>query len=388
MHAPHALLRRLLAFLFVAVPVSVPGFAGVGVTWGGAAPLQVAGPRPAHDVVLPALPLQRAVEDRAESAVVLVVLDGVRWQDIYEGADRALLGPRAGASAAPSGPRALLPNLYRLIDAHGVALGAPGHGPEIAATGPQFISLPGYFEIFSGRADSRCQSNYCGRISGRTLVDDVRQSNGAGEVAVVTSWPTIARAASADPSDVVVTAGRKVTDRADLLRVDPETALLLDQGAHTPAWPGEDDYRPDALTGRVALRYLVAAQPRLLFVGLGDADELAHRNDYRGYLAALRASDAFIGQLLDALSKMGARGRHTTVVVTADHGRAYGFRDHGPFHPESGRVWLVAGNGDTHGGGLAVASRRHTLSDVAPTVRALLGITGGEGEPIPEVVAR
>jgi len=381
----HAPLRRLLAFLLVAVPASVPGFAGV--TW-GAAPLQAEGPRPAHDLVLSELPSQRAVEDRAESAVVLVVLDGVRWQDVYEGADRALLGPRAGPSAAPSGPRALLPNLYRLLDAHGVALGAPGHGPEIAATGPQYISLPGYLEIFSGHADSRCLSNFCGRAPGRTLVDDVRESSGGAEVGVVTSWPTIARAAAADPSGVVLTAGRRVTDRADLLRADEPTAALLDQGARASAWPGEDDYRPDALTGRIALRYLVAAHPRFLFVGLGDADELAHRNDYRGYLGALRASDAFIGGLLDALATMGARGRHTTVVVTTDHGRAYGFRDHGPFHPESGRVWLIAGNGDTHGGGLAVASRRHTLSDVAPTVRALLGITGGEGEPIPEIVAR
>jgi hypothetical protein len=38
-----------------------------------------------------------------------------------------------------------------------------------------------------------------------------------------------------------------------------------------------------------------------------------------------------------------------------------------------------------HGHGLLPASRRHTLSDVAPTVRALLGIAG-DGHPIDEVV--
>jgi hypothetical protein len=83
---------------------------------------------------------------------------------------------------------------------------------------------------------------------------------------------------------------------------------------------------------------------------------------------------------------MGARGRHTTVLVTTDHGRAYGFRNHGAKYPESGRVWLVAGGGDIHGRGLVAAARRHTLSDIAPTVRALLGIRG-PGEPIAEIVA-
>jgi bisphosphoglycerate-independent phosphoglycerate mutase (AlkP superfamily) len=83
---------------------------------------------------------------------------------------------------------------------------------------------------------------------------------------------------------------------------------------------------------------------------------------------------------------MGARGAHTTVLVTADHGRAYDFKDHGSRFPESGRVWLLAAGGDIHGHGLVTASRRHTLSDVAPTVRGLLGIHG-EGAALAEVLA-
>ena len=93
---------------------------------------------------------------------------------------------------------------------------------------------------------------------------------------------------------------------------------------------------------------------------------------------------------------MGARGRHTTVLVTADHGRARNFADHGPRFPESGRVWLVAAGADVAQRGFVDASR-HTLSDVAPTIRALLGIApllSGAGpaadvaSPIPEIVAQ
>ncbi|MGH7271668.1 MAG: hypothetical protein ACREJ3_14650, partial [Polyangiaceae bacterium] len=113
---------------------------------------------------------------------------------------------------------------------------------------------------------------------------------------------------------------------------------------------------------------------------------IAHRGDYRGYLEALQRSDAFIGDLAAALSRLGARGRHTTVIVTADHGRAYDFKDHGAEFPESGRVWLAAFGGDVKGRGLVRSPRRRTLSDVAPTVRALLGIRDEGDHPIAEIV--
>jgi Metalloenzyme superfamily len=245
--------------------------------------------------------------------------------------------------------------------------------------------MPGYLEIFAGHPDPACESNECARPPARTLVDDVRDESGADDAAVITSWPSIARAATADPSGLVMSAGRKLVGRADALRADASTAALLDRGARAKGFPGEGDYRPDAFTSRIALHYLADARPRFLFVGLGDADEYGHRNDYHGYLEAVHASDAFLGDLLATLDTMGERGRHTTVLVTADHGRAYSFRDHGGRYPESGRVWLVAAGADVRGHGLVAASHRHTLSDIAPTVRALLGMSG-PGQPIRELL--
>src|SRR5262245_1253105 len=65
--------------------------------------------------------------------LVLVTLDGVRWQDTF------------GAHA-----RELLPNLYGRVIDRGVALGA---ATPLSASGPNFVSLPGYRELLSGRAD-------------------------------------------------------------------------------------------------------------------------------------------------------------------------------------------------------------------------------------------
>jgi hypothetical protein len=361
-----------------------------GATWGAATTAPVS-PRESHPFFASygtSESVGDAGDERTESAVVLVVLDGVRSQEVFGGSDRAMARQRPSAPLASAGPRALMPNLHHLLDSDGMAIGVPGHGAEMVTGGPQRISLPSYREIFAGKADSACQSNSCSHPPGRTIADEVYDAGGFRELAVIASWPTIALAASADPTRFVLTTGRKLVGRADVLRSDEVIASLLDAGSHASAFPGEGDYRSDALTERIALRYLATARPRFLFVGLGDGDEYAHRNDYGGYLGALHESDEFLGELAVTLDAMGARGRHTTVLVTTDHGRAYNFRDHGMWHPESGRVWLVAAGGDVRGRGLIAASRKHTLSDIAPTVRALLGMTDGEGEPIAEVVAR
>jgi hypothetical protein len=375
----HRALRRIAALAVVLLPMSLIGRAGA--MWSTPAP---APPREPRTFATTELASARVSEDRDESAVVLVVLDGVRWQEFFGGADRALERARGMNPATWAGERTLLPNVAKMLETRAVAIGAPSHGAAMGATGPQFISLPGYMEIFAGRADTGCDSNECARRPSRTVVDDVLDASGPDDAAVVTSWPNIARAASSDASRVVMTAGRHHVDRAGVLRADPETASLLDRGANATPFPGEGDYRPDAITARVALRVLEARRPRFLFVGLGDADEYAHQNDYLSYLEAVHFADAFLGDLLGALDGMGARGQHTTVLVTADHGRAYDFKDHGRRYPESGRVFLLAAGGDVRGHGLVAAERRHTLSDIAPTVRALLGMSG-EGEPIAEV---
>jgi hypothetical protein len=376
----HRAFRRLAALLVLAIPVSFIGRASA--TWGPPPAAPTPPPRPFESS---SLPEEREADDRSESAVVLVVLDGVRWQEVFGGADRALAAERGLNPIAWASPRALLPNVSRLLERRAIALGAPGHG-EIVATDAQLISMPGYLEIFAGHPDPACDSNECARSPSHTFVDDLIDSGGSGEAAVVASWPNIARAAAADPSRLLVTAGRHRVEGGALLRSDEATAALLDGSARARAFPGQGDYRPDAITAKLALRVLETRRPRFLFVGLGDADEYGHRNDYRSYLEAIHASDGFLGDLFATLDGMGARGRHTTVLVTTDHGRAYAFKDHGARYPESARVWLLAGGGDVPGHGLVTASRRHTLSEVAPTVRALLGVHA-EGTPMAELLA-
>jgi predicted AlkP superfamily pyrophosphatase or phosphodiesterase len=267
--------------------------------------------------------------------VVLVTIDGVRPDEVF--------GPR--------GPD-LMPNLYRLA-ARGVAW------PEARASGPVFMSLPGYREILSGRPAPGRDAFDCYLCGQPTLLDELAGSS----IAVVASWDWIDRIAAIDPTAFPISAGRRAGATRLALRVSPD----LDDAASSPAYPGVDDYRPDRYTAALALAVLAHVRPCFFFVSLGDTDEYAHRRDYAGYLFALSAFDRFLGDLEATLLALHI---DAVVIVTTDHGRDRTFADHG-LDPESSRTWIVAAGGPIPH---LATSGIPSLCQIAPFVRELVGL--------------
>ncbi len=307
--------------------------------------------------------------------VILVTVDGTRPQEVFDGVDPVLAARDGLPREAAVDARRLLPNLYaRLVD-RGVAL-------RVDASGPSYVSLPGYREILSGRPDPRCTSNDCPPLDAPTLLDELR----GDDPVVIASWEVMEHAISVEPRALTSSTGRHGGHGRDRLRVTAAAARVLDR-ADGP-WPGHADYRRDRDTADLALAYLAARRPRFLVVGLGDTDEHAHRDDYRGYLDALRAADDFVARLFVLLDSFGD-GARTVVLVTADHGRARNFRDHGA-DPESRATWLLAAGGPIAPRGLVETTPRHRLADLAPTVRALVDLppdrSPGAGSPIAELL--
>lgn len=307
--------------------------------------------------------------------MILVAIDGVRWQEVFRGVDPEL-GRKAGMIGTEvMGPRQLLPVIYRRFFDEGAMLGAPGSGGEVWASGPNFMSLPGYREMLSGDPGG-CLNNGCGPIERPTLADRVRESLARRDedVALISSWETIERAAAVHPERVVVSTGRHGGVTRDKVRLDTEASRWLDDGALSSALPGDHDYRPDRYTAGLALRYLALAHPRFLFVGLGDTDEHAHARDYRAYVRSMQEADRFLGALFDQLDAMGEDGAHTTVIVTTDHGRADQFADHGARWPESGRVFVMLGGRPVRARGAIDAGPGARLGGIVPTVLSILGL--------------
>ncbi len=285
------------------------------------------------------------------SPVVLVTIDGVRWQDVYASVDES-----SGAGA--------MPVLRDLIAREGAMLGAPGYG-RIDASGPNFVSMPGYTEIFTGQP-ATCRDNDCGRPEQPTFLEELA-SRGA-KVAVFASWEKVGSAVAHTTPAFFVSAGR------------PE-------GDTQKPFPGGGAYRPDPSTMEQSLAYLRESQPDVLVVSLGDTDEYAHAGNVRGYTDARTRADAFIGRINATLATMGERGASTHLFVTTDHGRSQGWSEHGERYPESARVWLAAMGPRIAGRGF-VATRNHHLSDLAGTIVAVATNEDATSEGLSELITR
>jgi hypothetical protein len=292
-----------------------------------------------------------------ERRVVLVTLDGVRWQDVV----------------AANAELELLPRIYEGVAEGGVIVGAssrPGCA-SVRATSGSNVSLPGYLEILTGRPTG-CTHNYCPATTTPTVLD-VAANSGVSGVASFGSWPTLGRAVSNGRAQ-----GLFLSEGQGKERVNPFPG------------PAGGHYRPDRYTAKAALAFYRERQPRLFHVGLGDTDEQGHRADQHGYFEAIKEADAIVGQLMDAVEDAG-HASSTTFIVTTDHGRAANFRDHGPGVPAAARSFVIAFGGGVQAGGVTCAKQEHTLADVGATVRALLDLPPDAslqaGRPIEEIVA-
>ncbi|MCC6900420.1 MAG: alkaline phosphatase family protein [Polyangiaceae bacterium] len=309
---------------------------------------------------------------RADFAVAFVALDGVRAQEVFGGPDRELFGAAVDESL-PAGAE-LAPNLRALATHHGVGLGVPGRGPSFRASGPRYVSLPGYIEMLSGRSTA-CTHNGCDVSQVRTFLSEMASTGAvaAGEVVAFASWPRLESLLRDERGRVLVSAGRRRAPALVSAAADSGLERLLAEGRSARPAPGRELYRPDRFTAELALAWARHHRPKLLFLGLGDADEHAHRGNYAGYVAALRQADRVVGKLWEWLEQERARGRETLLVVTTDHGRARGFVHHDR-EPESGEVWLIGAGSFVHTRGVVELSRPGRLRDVVPSVRALLGL--------------
>ena len=314
----------------------------------------------------------RPTPTTSDARIVLVTIDGARWQDVFGGSD----ADRSGAPHVP--PEELMPRVYGLLSSRGVAFGADreGCGTAHTASGAN-VSLPGYQEIFTGRP-SYCLDNNCEGVS-ESVLDEAARADVAG-VASIGSWDVLDRAVSGGGTGVLVAVGRTWPAEVSGASVG-STSLdgLVAAGLAADPYPGHDGYRPDVYTAAIALEYFRTAKPAFLHIGLGDTDEFGHRDDYPAYLVALRNADALIGAIADEIAALDELGEKTTIIVTPDHGRNSDFRDHGTLRVESGRTFLLAFGAGVTARGIGCSAGDITLADIAPTIRDRLGLAHDVG---------
>ena len=339
--------------------------------------------------------------------VIVVMLDGMRWQEVFSGADPALIdavGPKFLSEPeqrsilarqqywrpTPAQRRlALMPFLWTTVAAHGQLFGNRDLGSDSNVINPVRISYPGYAETLTGIADPRIRSNDPIPNPNVTVFEWLNAKPAfAGQVAAFGAWAQFRQIFNAPRCGFLVNAGY---DPLTAIPLTPRLALLNQLKAQTPRIWSDEPF--DAIPFHTAVEYLKAKHPRLLFLGLGETDEWAHAESYPEYLNSAHLADAYLRQLWDLVQSIPQYRGKTTLIVLPDHGRGTGpyWTQHRANVPGSSQTWMAFLGPDTPPLGERSHSQPVTESQIAATIAALLGqdyhaAFPRSGSPIPDVL--
>ena len=311
----------------------------------------------------------------ATQNVVFVMADGLRWQEVFRGAENGLIEDDAtrktfGAGDVAARREALMPFFWKTIAAKGTILGNRDLGSACRVTNGLNFSYPGYSETLCGFVDPGIDSNAYRPNPNVTVYEWLaRQPAGKGGVCAFGAWDVIGAAFNEDRAPFTVNAGYEPLTRG---KGTPGIALLNRLKAEMPRkWDGEPF---DPITFHTTLEYVKANRPKLIYLSLGEPDEWAHAGDYREYLRSTRRWDDDVRELWETLQKMPQYRDKTTLVLTCDHGRGFvsHWTDHGKTVKGAEATWMAFMGPDTPATGES-RDAKATADGIAATIARFLG---------------
>ena len=312
-------------------------------------------------------------------------MDGLRWQEIFNGADSVLTFDTAAiysqkyvekkfwADTPEERRKKLMPFLWSVVASKGILLGNHNYGNRFENANPYWFSYPGYNEIFTGYPDTAVNSNDKIPNKNETVLEYLNKTpEYKNRVAVFGSWDVFASIFNEKRSGLLVNDGFR-----DLEGKLTERQKLFNQLQHELPDLFHGGERLDAATFHIGFEYLKTKKPKVIFFGLGDTDEFAHQGMYDYYLDAANKADMWIKMIWDYLQSDPAYANKTTLIITTDHGRGVAangnWKHHGSDIRGANQLWMAAvGSSVTPAG----ESRQQTLQhqgQIAATIAAVLG---------------
>jgi hypothetical protein len=317
--------------------------------------------------------------------VFLVISDGLRWQEIFNGAEPDLLNKTNGGVAdvqalkarfdrdTPESRRvALLPFFWTVIARRGQLYGNRAKGSFAAVTNGKKFSYPGYNEILTGSGDPRIDSNDKRPNPNQTVFEWLNErSRVRGHVSVFGTWDVFPYIFNVERSHLPVWPAWEAQFRTD--EIQPPKLL---QELVRDTLPLGEGMTYDSFLFHATDDYVRRRRPRLVFVGFGETDEMAHAGRYDQYLTAANNMDEFVRRLWLTTQALTQYRDKTTFIITADHGRGsglQGWRDHGEKVEGAENDWIAIIGPDTPPMGERVNAPPVTTSQIAATIAALFG---------------
>ena len=355
---------------------------------------------------LRAEPAQSQTAAQRTRNVVVIVSDGLRWQEVFTGADPSLLNETNGGiwdkeadlrkefwrEDASERRRALLPFLWNTVAVRGQIFGNQALGSVARVTNGLAFSYPGYNEMLTGHPDPRIDSNEFGPNPNISVLEWLNTlPDLQGKVSVYATWAIFKDIFNVARSHLPLQVGWDPPYHGS---VSPQQALLNRLYETTTRLDNEDVY--DAFLQVPLLESFTTRQPRVLFVGYGETDDWAHAGRYDLVLHSAHNFDRFVGELWERLQGLPAYRDSTTFIITTDHGRGSGlteWKEHGVEQKGSENIWIAVLGPDTP----PLGERRQTpevhQAQIAATIAVLLGkdyrkAAPAAAAPLSEVLGR
>jgi Metalloenzyme superfamily len=320
--------------------------------------------------------------------VVLIVSDGLRWQEVFTGADPTLLNEKDGGSWLEEADlkkrywredvdarrAALFPFLWGTVAKQGQIYGNQLKGSVAHVTNGKAFSYPGYNEMSTGYPNDAIDSNEYGPNPNATVFEWLNKFDEyRGKVAIFGTWNVYDNIFNRSRSGLVMQTGWTLSEPWKT-RQTPRDALLRQLFDSSTRFDEEDVW--NSFLQIPLLDYVKTAQPRILFVGYGETDNWAHQGRYDLVLDSAHRMDHFVKQLWDTMQAMPEYRGTTTFIITTDHGRGSGlteWKEHGVEEKGSENIWIAVLGPDTAPLGERTHTAAVTQAQIAATLAAFAG---------------
>ncbi|HEV7780982.1 MAG TPA: sulfatase-like hydrolase/transferase [Chitinophagaceae bacterium] len=313
----------------------------------------------------------------------IITIDGFRWQEVFTGADSALLC-NENYTADPEymkmlywaddpeeRRKRLLPFFWNILAVKGQLYGNRHFDNRFNNANVYSISYPGYNEIFTGMADLGISSNDKNRNPNLNVLEYLNdQPSFKGKVAAFSSWDVFPYILNQERNHLLINSGYMQEHSTH----SPEQQMISD--VQEKAVYEKTATRYDELTFLTAKEYIKEHRPRVAFIGLGETDEFAHQGRYDLYLEQAAKTDKMIAELWHWVQTTPGYRNNTTFLITTDHGRGSkrsGWSSHGSFIKGSSQTWMALIGPGINALGEVKEDQQYYQSQLAQTIAALLG---------------
>ena len=328
--------------------------------------------------------------------VFIVTIDGIRWQEIFEGADVDIINNHRYTSdvdlakliyldsSTLQSRKKLLPFFWNVIQQKGQLYGNRLYGNKVNVSNSYKFSYPGYNEIFTGYPDLYVNSNSAKNNPNVNVLEYLNTFDEfKNNVVAFTSWNIFPYILNKDRNEMPIYSGY------DSIEEDGDVDLGVFNKAQQNLIQKKTGTRQDVLTFIAAIEYIKANTPKVVFIGFGECDEDAHKGSYDKYLQHLNADDKMIQQLWYYIQSTPEYKDKTTLIITTDHGRGKGannWKDHDVLIKGSGDAWLAVIGPDTKAEGEIETPGKFFQKQIASTISKFLGYNFMANHPVAKAI--